>query len=591
MEKIEEARKADEEIKRAEDAAAEKQKENELFIRLQEEYKKENFRNVEELLSEYGEKFERGEHEERVQLMKGNLFFDLKQYEQAISEFTLFIKDFPASLLKNQALLRLGISYFFTDEWESSINTFETLLTSVTLPPEFVYTANRYYARALTNKARFTDAVSAYSEAYVVVVDQEKRSAIEIELKDLIENLINWEEDLETTAEILHNLPGEADALYKLARIKSDKKDYTAAFFILKKLLNNFPLYSKRAEAGIFLAEINKRRGKHIIKIGCLAPLKGKSSFIGRKILNGLQLAFAEVERDEGIKLVVKDSSGGEERLLRATKSFSEDENILAVIGPAFSEEIQSLLEIAETSGLVLFTPTAASPLLEGVSPYLLRNGLTSKSEAFFMARVAIDSLGLSNLAVLFQDGPGGVELKNFFKEKINDLGGDVIQEVSFQEKQSDFGKQIRAIGGMSDGRITKILKEGGPLEDFGYDGIYIAGNAETVSLILPQLAYYNINNIPILGTSSLNSSKIIKSGNLYSKKLIFPVGFYASSNKKNIKNFTAKYQAYFNEKPGAVSAQAYDTAKILIQLIRNGFLTRQTLRNAITSLQNYQGI
>ena len=190
---------------------------------------------------------------------------------------------------------------------------------------------------------------------------------------------------------------------------------------------------------------------------------------------------------------------------------------------------------------------------------------------------------------------------QNDFKAQILDLGGiadddlDRItrKQLSKNELQEDFSDPTV----LSRPKVDRAHWSGDKIEDLkvslelGYDAIFIPGVYDKVGLIIPQLAFYNIENIAILGANGWNSPELIKMGGKFLKSIYFVDGFYSGSHQVKVKKFVQQFQNNYGELPSNLSAQAYDAAGIIFQAIISGGDNRLKLKNNLLKVKNYLGV
>jgi len=332
------------------------------------------------------------------------------------------------------------------------------------------------------------------------------------------------------------------------------------------------------------------------LKIGCILTLSGEGASIGQRVLEGVQLAFnslippsSPLEKG-GVDLIIRDS-GGDISSANLLEGLAKDEDAIAVIGPIFSKSVINSVKTADKYKLPVFSPTASSRNISGISPYIFRNSLTNQMQGEALADYAVNRLNLKRFAILYQRDPYGIELKNVFEEKIKSLEGEIIFSEPFDPDQNDFEPQIMTIGGIRDSNLKKILDAGKPKPKLKYDAIFISGTAEKAGLILPELAYYNISGIPILGGNGLNSPDLVRIGGKYAEGIIFADGFFPASEMPSIREFVERYKLFYNKEPDILAAQSYDAAGIILSLIKKGAKNREDIKNGLLNLKDYNGV
>ena len=331
------------------------------------------------------------------------------------------------------------------------------------------------------------------------------------------------------------------------------------------------------------------------LKIGCILPLSGEGADIGQSVLEGIQLAFNSLNiQDENsistLQLVIKDSAG-EINSISLLENLAKDEDVVVIIGPLFSKTVLASAKVVDKYKIPIFSPTATSKNISGISPYIFRNSLTNQMQGNAIADYSINHLNLRKFAVLYQRDAYGIELENAFEEELKSFGGEIIFSEPFDPEQNDFEPQITAIGGIKDSDLRKLTGEGKPKPELQYEAIFIPAHADRVGLILPELVYYNISDIPILGGNGLNSPDLIRIGGKYAEGVIFVDGFFPLSENPIVKEFVDRYRTFFNKWPDIYSANSYDAAMIILEIIKNGAKNREDVKNGLLNLIDYNGV
>ena len=381
--------------------------------------------------------------------------------------------------------------------------------------------------------------------------------------------------------------------LIRLIEMYRDERELGNYQIALENFLIRFPKHPLGETYHAALKRFRLDKNKPI-RIGAVLPLSGKRALIGQQVLQGIQLAFSQLEvRDQRrVELVVKDSGLG----LSASEVLEElagDPNMVAVVGPVLSWEVQEVIPVIERYRLPVFSPTASTTGLGEMSPYVFRNALTKEIQARFLARYAVNHLNMHRLVVLYPTEIYGEVMRKVFEEELQSLGGEVVASLPYDRTQNDFREQILNIGGVPDDRLKNMvgryLKKGThppPLDDKGvvsrpviyggifsedeseglkvslevnYDGIFIPGFYDKVGLMIPQFAFYNIEDIPFLGGNGWNSPELVEIARHYLKSVLFVDGFYTKSHEVRKKNFVENFQKRFGQIPTILSKNDLD--------------------------------
>ena len=129
------------------------------------------------------------------------------------------------------------------------------------------------------------------------------------------------------------------------------------------------------------------------------------------------------------------------------------------------------------------------------------------------------------------------------------------------------------------------------PIVDF--DAVFIPDNSQNIALIAPQFPFYNVFNVPFLGTSMWlsNDFDLIGTTSDYLQGAIFPVGFYANADSEKVRDFVSSYRDVYGKVPGILAATGFDTIKMIKEMInQNDISTRADFKNALLDVA-YEGV
>ena len=99
-------------------------------------------------------------------------------------------------------------------------------------------------------------------------------------------------------------------------------------------------------------------------------------------------------------------------------------------------------------------------------------------------------------------------------------------------------------------------------------DAIFIPDTAERAALILPQLRFFDITGVAVLGTNDWKNEKLLEIGGLEARGALFSAAFFADSNTPETRAFSDSYRAQFGIAPDLSAAVGYDAALLLRSLV-----------------------
>jgi ABC-type branched-subunit amino acid transport system substrate-binding protein len=296
----------------------------------------------------------------------------------------------------------------------------------------------------------------------------------------------------------------------------------------------------------------------------------------------------------------VRDCQGSGDLASEVFGALANDPEVLAVIGPLFSQVATALVPLADQRGIPLISPYAPEGDFPQRSTYAFRNSLTDTLQGRFLADYAVRVLGLRRFAVLHADDDYGVGLKNAFIEQVVQRRGEVVAVVAYPADATDFTQPIKSLGGADDETLqalraraseaaTSTNAPGPPPRP--YEALFIPDYYDKVGLIVPTLALYNITDVQLLGTDGWNVPELLNSGGRALEGAVFVDGFFADSPAPVVREFVGRFRARYGKGPDLLTAQAYDTLLLLAQVLSAGATTREQIRDGLRQVRNFPGV
>jgi branched-chain amino acid transport system substrate-binding protein len=570
---------------------------------------------------------------------KAEQYWNSKEYDKALSAYDLYLKKFPEG--ENVKIAKTRSAYIFYEKgmYEKALPLLLDVIDEY--PTErraeiHLLIANTYFHLKRYPESRLS--ALSWLELYKYYPGKERLFYL------LGENLIHLDEKVKAFYWWLKAL--EPPTISEEKRIEIKRKLLDLIFIATEPELKEMTAYAKdsdfvnpiyyrlstyylsserlsearEAAIKIVKAEHNEEwifKAKEILKtiderlqvnprvIGCLLPLSGPFGPYGKEVLNGIELGLDIFkENDEQLSLLelaIRDTQGEPKVAIERLEELAKDEKIIVNIGPLISKVAKIVAEKAQEHGLPNITLSQQKDITE-TGNMIFQNCLTPDDEIESLFEKVILKRGLMKFAILYPDNTYGQYFMNKFWDKVESVGGEITAVESYKTGQTDFADEIKKIAGLfyprpqpdvedlilppeetfeSDGEVT-------PLIDF--DAIFIPDSYERVALLAPQLAYYDVKGITLLGTSLWNSPKLIEIAGEHVRRSIFPSAFFPQSRDEDVKYFVDQYKSLFGEAPGFLAAVGYDTIKMIKEIIResgDNLRTRENLRHAL----RYHGV
>ena len=511
-----------------------------------------------------------------------------------------FLRDFANSPLRKKIFLLEGDISLRREKWKDCVRFIDNALTLDLLAPERAEALGKKSVCLLKRK-RYRQAFMGARDALLAAPAGGVSEKIGDEARKTLAQAALGLGD-KALASILAESDGTEPFVYpamEQLRRMLEKGLYQEGMNDLMDILTHYPglvPQEKIDEAYNILSD-------HLLvqsnTIGAVLPLSGRYQLYGEKALQGIQAALGLMSPlpQEGssprFTLVTVDSGTDPMKAAQAVTDLAGKEHVLAIIGPIFSRTSKAAAQAAERSGVPMIT-LSADPSIPKIGENIFRRALSDSQQIRSLITMAHDRFMMTRFAILYPDTVYGREMMNRFWDELDKRGAEVTAVESFPPGVTDFGPQIRSMVGLDRALSPeeKILKENGvdvkvdSIVDF--DAVFIPADFQTVGLLAPQLAFYDITNALLLGTDGWNSPWIVELGEHYVEGAIFTGGYLADMNNPVSRELSARYWLSFGEDPQSLAAQAFDTAYLIRSGLESGMVSdRSSLRNYLMNLTN----
>jgi len=413
-------------------------------------------------------------------------------------------------------------------------------------------------------------------------------------------------DQLAEAAFLFRDTPIGQDALLQLARRQLATHQQQKALDSLRQIVASQITFPWRSEAATLLDGFSQGRWLQTQTLGALLPLSGPYQTFGTLVQRGIEMALALRKNEaSAIRVLYRDTAGEPTNARLAVNSLVNEDRVIAMLGPLTSAAALAAAAEAERNETPILTLSQRTNIAD-VGPFVFRNSLTARLQARKLARYAINDQGFSSFGILAPENPLGRAMAELFSDEVLKLGGLVTFEQSYPEDATDFREQILPLMGKSPRRQKEnyqpqteaekldalFIPEEPDYPSTTFDALFIPDYAERIGQIAPQLAFYGIDDLPLLGINGWNSPELLRLAGRYVEGAVFVDGFFLESNQPIVQEFIRLYRETYAEDPTILEAQAFDSANILFSLLeRKDLDSRRALRNALARLRNYPGV
>ena len=333
--------------------------------------------------------------------------------------------------------------------------------------------------------------------------------------------------------------------------------------------------------------------------IGVALPITGDLKSLGERAMAGIDIALEDLSTDPNkkYKLEIKDTKGNPATGAFAVKDLIEQNNVSAVIGGLNSQEAtKEYLEAKKYGVLYISLSKVLLPKEEKNHLLIEVPGSIESQIHHLFSESMLKKIGLRPAIMYPKTEIGEAYANEFWRQsKLNNL--DVTGLISFETGTTDYRDPVKNILGikftrereeeltlvndiahLEQKKSIKRLQNLQPQVDF--DWVFVPALPREVVQILPNFNYFDAFNLNYVGVPSWRSELMLNEGYRYGN-----VYFMDEPITTEVTNFTQKFSQKFKKQPNIVETLAYDSLKILSDIIESDATleTRQDLDVALT--------
>ena len=408
------------------------------------------------------------------------------------------------------------------------------------------------------------------------------------------------DEDLAEAAFMWQETAIGQDARLQLARRALVQQQPDLAKRYLEKLFASSVTFPYWQEAEQLLQRTSVDNWLSRDSIGVLLPLSGRYASYGELVKKGLDLAPQEHNKTRlPARFIYRDTAIEGVAAAPLVSSLTDDDKVMAVIGPLLGAPAGDAARRAQQEMVPMLTLAQTEGLPE-LGNFIFRDTLTAEQQVKVLIDYAMANGNIS-FSILRPENRLGEKMSAAFVTELEKAGGEIIDIVSYPDDSTDFRKQIQQL--LWEDREVKIpvtLTETGEEEEVPeleyplppFDALFIPDYADRVSQITPQLVFYGIKDVTLLGINGWNSPDLITKAGRFLKNAVFVDTFYPDSKKPEVQRFMELYRQTYQEEPTILSAQGFDMATLLLQIIDDPEVkNRDDLRRRLDDLNNHRGV
>ncbi|MCC7442940.1 MAG: penicillin-binding protein activator [Bdellovibrionales bacterium] len=382
---------------------------------------------------------------------------------------------------------------------------------------------------------------------------------------------------------------------------------------MVRMLTQRFPQSPYYAEGMDIMRTIQSQTKVDSRKVGVLLPLSGRFGKFAEHSLDAIELAFGmygDQAPNPAVEIVVEDTGPQGEFSVRALEKLYFDHNVVDVIGPMLSKNIQEVTQRAQELGLPMLSLAPKT----GVSGnFAFQLAVSAANQAQEIARYAVEKEGLKRFVIAYPSDPFGREYSDAFWNAVEEAGGKVVGVENYDPKETDFRSTVDKLTGLhyQDARSLElkflqdlrdqfsITKRYWKTEPFfrlkpiiDFDAVFIPDSAKNVSQMLPTFAYRDVEGVRYLGIPTWNSPRIVRRSDNYANGAVFVDVFNPRVTAREVQDFVERFSDTFGFRPTSIEALAFDAGSLLRRVlsVAGTEISRTEVRDMLQAVRSFPG-
>ena len=324
-------------------------------------------------------------------------------------------------------------------------------------------------------------------------------------------------------------------------------------------------------------------RAEQTIKIGALLPISGAGAYFGTQDREGIDVALQQVAK-AGLGSPVfafhaEDSGCSPLGATQAAKRLLDNDKPDIVFGEECSDATLAVMPLmAQAQVPLLNAGSSAIKITEPGNKWTFRIFPDEEMQGASLATHAYRDLGARTAVLLHETSNAGIGNAAIFKQKFEQLGGKVLQDIGFGRDVNDFtsiATRIAALGKID--VIPTYTLEGQGLkvtQALAQAGVVKGGGGSAIQL----------------GTIWLPASFDAKAGKA-AEGYVRIVQFDPSDPRPVVQSFVQAFKAKYGHEPSHINAHAYDQIMLLADVVRRGGTTPATIRDQLAATKAFDGV
>ncbi|HPO16934.1 MAG TPA: ABC transporter substrate-binding protein [Candidatus Hydrogenedentes bacterium] len=321
------------------------------------------------------------------------------------------------------------------------------------------------------------------------------------------------------------------------------------------------------------------------IKIGAIFSVSGPASFLGAPEEKTVRMLVDKINAEGGVlghkvEVIVKDSGGSPEKAVSFAKQLSEEEKVLAIIGPSTSGETMQIKQLCEENKMLLISCAAAEKIVNPVAKYVFKTPQKDSQAVTWIFQTMKDK-GISKIAVVSSNDGFGAAGKGCLEEMAKPAGIEILANEVYDKQATDLTDiltKVKSVAGVQAVVNWSIV----PAQSI------VAKNMKQIGLNVPLFQSHGFGN-PLYAAKA----GVAAEGTLFPAGRLLVVDELPADHpqKALLAAYKKDYESKYKEDVSTFGGHAYDALLVVLEGIKKaGTLDRDKVRDAIENLKGLAG-
>lgn len=379
-------------------------------------------------------------------------------------------------------------------------------------------------------------------------------------------------------------------------------RDYGQARLVLQDFIDKYRTSRYVYEANQIIAFADDAlnpafQNDQVIRLGIALPKTEQATVHTQNIINGIRMAIEEhnsmpYDPTKGpaqkIQLIFRDTQNDANAAREAVRSLAQ-ENVVAIIGPLFSDESVAAAEVAEHERVVMIPPMATDDRVSFNRQFTFQANPSIETRGRLMARFTAYGLRLKEIGILVDSNNSeSLRMSRAFTEELELLNAEQAEETDRVEIL--FNKSIP--NPRSWYSLNQIISKDSLAKA---KGIYIPINGGNASSLiggaltsLGRMPFHSANRPRLLGNVEWHDiSQKPTAGKFLTT---YSNDFFVNPADSSAIEFTEKYKTEIGSDPNRLVFIGYDITRFILAQVSRQTNENRPLVDIIRQTPMYQG-